>query len=241
MGKPAASDTPELPLHRSWDVWVDRASTQPGSWSPPVHAFTFQSVQTFWGFYNNTPKLREFQHCGIYLFKSGIGPTWEHDKNKHGGKLVLNISRDRHENGSVDDIWLDTLLLLIGETWDHDDVVTGVSIHVRKGGDRFGIWTRTGAEAPVRALMNNLYEQIPAMTEAAEFKLHAESIGKNSCFSAAPQFRVCPVGAPAAVADGRAIRRGGNERTALTADRWFRGAGARVADVIHPNAEVQRA
>ena len=47
----------------------------------------------------------------------------------------------RREHRQVDDVWLNLLLLLIGEEADMSgELVTGVVVSVRKAGDRLALW-----------------------------------------------------------------------------------------------------
>ena len=65
------------------------------------------------------------------LFKNGIEPTWEDERNREGGRWLLTtvkihflhsakkILQDKKKRSQdLDRIWLETLLCLIGEAFD---------------------------------------------------------------------------------------------------------------------------
>ena len=53
----------------------------------------------------------------ILTFKEGIKPMWEDDKNKRGGRWLINLDKKQRQN-SLDNFWLEVMLCLIGESFD---------------------------------------------------------------------------------------------------------------------------
>ncbi|XP_078267635.1 eukaryotic translation initiation factor 4E-like isoform X2 [Rhinoraja longicauda] len=79
--------------------------------------------------------------CDYSLFKDGIEPMWEDEKNKRGGRWLLTLSKQQRKT-DLDRIWLETLLCLIGEAFDeHSDDACGAVVNVRNKGDKIAIWT----------------------------------------------------------------------------------------------------
>ncbi|XP_078731478.1 eukaryotic translation initiation factor 4E-like isoform X3 [Lampetra fluviatilis] len=79
--------------------------------------------------------------CDYSLFKDGIEPMWEDERNKRGGRWLITLTKtQRHSD--LDRYWLETLLCLIGEAFDdHSDDVCGAVVNVRPKADKIAVWT----------------------------------------------------------------------------------------------------
>jgi len=168
------------PLYSPWTLWFDSPQTK-GRNMPqtPISAFpqtpipqtpgvaaamgwmedikrviSFDSVEEFWGLYNNiVPPSQLPQKANYYLFKEGIIPAWEDEANKHGGKWSIQLPKDKNR-ANVDKMWLYTMLAAIGETFDPSltmadssgsppaSLITGVIVSTRPQFYRLSIWTR---------------------------------------------------------------------------------------------------
>lgn len=134
------------PLQSQWTLWFTKPSTGKDiNWNELLKkVITFDSVEEFWGIYNNISAASQLaQKSDYHLFKVGIRPEWEDAQNKHGGKWSYQF-RDK-KGVDIDELWLHTQLAAIGETLeeDGDNEVMGVVINVRKSFFRIGLWTRT--------------------------------------------------------------------------------------------------
>ncbi|KIY47031.1 eukaryotic translation initiation factor 4E class I [Fistulina hepatica ATCC 64428] len=179
------------PLYSPWTLWFDSPATKgrnlpqtpmsafpptplpqtPGpsaaqSWMEDIkQVITFDSVEEFWGLYNNIiPPSQLPQRANYYLFKvaplhsynwfqEGIIPAWEDEANKNGGKWSIQLPKDKNR-ANVDKMWLYTMLAAIGETFDQtlteadpgqppsQPLVTGVIVSTRPQFYRLSIWTR---------------------------------------------------------------------------------------------------
>jgi len=166
------------PLYSPWTLWFDSPATKgrnlpqtpisafpqtPVASTPNVAAaqgwmedikrvISFDSVEEFWGLYNNIiPPSQLPQKANYYLFKEGIIPAWEDDANKNGGKWSIQLPKDKNRN-NVDKMWLYTMLAAIGETFDPSpsltdgsgsaSLITGVIVSTRPQFYRLSIWTR---------------------------------------------------------------------------------------------------
>ncbi|TFL06513.1 eukaryotic translation initiation factor 4E class I [Pterulicium gracile] len=167
------------PLYSPWTLWFDSPATKgrnlpqtPMSAFPPTPGVTtpgaaatggwmddikrvisFDSVEEFWGLYNNiVPPSQLPQKANYYLFKEGIIPAWEDEANKNGGKWSIQLPKDKNR-GNVDRMWLYTMLAAIGETFDPhltqgdvanppQSLITGVIVSTRPQFYRLSIWTR---------------------------------------------------------------------------------------------------
>lgn len=113
------------PLYAPWTLYFDSpqskltiktpATTIPnasahGGWLDDMRrVMTFDSVEEFWGLYNNIvpPSLLPGK-ANYYLFKDGIIPAWEDAQNKNGGKWAIQVPRDKTK-GTIDQMWLYTV------------------------------------------------------------------------------------------------------------------------------------
>ncbi|KAH9898048.1 eukaryotic translation initiation factor 4E class I [Cubamyces lactineus] len=189
------------PLYSPWTLWFDSPATKgrnlpqtpmssfpqtplpqtPGGlaaqgWMEDIkRVITFDSVEEFWGLYNNiVPPSQLPQKANYYLFKEGIIPAWEDEANKNGGKWSIQLPRDKNR-AVVDKMWLYTMLAAIGETFDPlltsgeggeapQSLITGVIVSTRPQFYRISIWTRS---APV------------AGTEDEKLRERIEAIGRH--------------------------------------------------------------
>jgi translation initiation factor 4E len=142
------------PLENHWTLWFTKPSSGKGdNWNDLLkEVITFNSVEEFWGIYNNIAPVSDLALKSDYhLFKEGVRPEWEDPQNKHGGKWSYSFKEKR--NCDINDIWLHTMLAAIGETLEdeEDGEVMGVVVNVRKAFFRIGVWTRTiGKSIPGR-------------------------------------------------------------------------------------------
>jgi len=139
------------PLQNSWTMWLfthDRSKP----WEENQHSiYTFNSVEEFWGLYHNIALPSELPSgCDYSLFKDGIIPMWEDEKNKAGGRWVLQsgkknmIGSPGNEQPALDLYWLEVLMCLIGEGWgspEHGREVNGAVISMRgERNSKLGVW-----------------------------------------------------------------------------------------------------
>ncbi|KAK3310237.1 translation initiation factor eIF 4e-like domain-containing protein [Chaetomium strumarium] len=142
------------PLSNRWTLWFTKPASGKGdNWNDLLkEVITFESVEEFWGVYNNIAPVSELALKSDYhLFKEGVRPEWEDPQNKHGGKWSYQFKDKRSVN--IDELWLHTMLAAIGETLEEeeDGEVMGVVVNVRKAFYRIGVWTRTtGRHIPGR-------------------------------------------------------------------------------------------
>lgn len=205
------------PLYNSWTLWFDNPS-QKGmasargtkeSWGDDMNKVVdFDSVEEFWGLYQNIVPPSELpQKANYYLFKQGVKPAWEDPANTNGGKWSIQLPRDK-TRAAIDRLWLFTMLAAIGETLEapfpdgvpppssspQDELVTGVIMSARANFYRIAIWTRKaedteelaaklldiGKQFKVNVLGYDIDAKIGAgLTSDVEFQSHKESEKKK--------------------------------------------------------------
>jgi len=138
--------TVKHPLMSKWTLWFTKPPSSKGesNWADSLkEVVTFDSVEEFWGIYNNIQKTSELALKSDYhLFRERIRPEWEDRQNKNGGRWSYQY---KNKKDTIDDIWLNVMLAAIGETLEKegDNEVMGVVVNVRNKFFRVSLWTRT--------------------------------------------------------------------------------------------------
>ncbi|XP_067852452.1 eukaryotic translation initiation factor 4E-1A-like isoform X2 [Heptranchias perlo] len=130
------------PLQNRWTLWFFK-NDKSKPWQANLRLVTkFDTVEDFWALYNYIQLAsRLMSGCDYSLFKDGIEPMWEDNRNKCGGRWLITLSKYQRMF-ELDQFWLETLLCLIGEAFDdYSDDVCGAVINVRSKGDKIAIWT----------------------------------------------------------------------------------------------------
>ncbi|URD96501.1 hypothetical protein MUK42_31217 [Musa troglodytarum] len=162
------------PLEHSWTFWFDNPSGKSkqvawGSSIRPVH--TFSTVEAYWGLYNNINRPSKLAvGADFHCFKYGIEPKWEDPVCANGGKWTLSCSR-----GKVDNLWLHTLLAMIGEQFDHGDYICGAVVNVRAKQEKISIWTRNGLDAAAQTSIGRQWKEHLDYNETIGFILHDDA------------------------------------------------------------------
>ncbi|XP_016332567.1 eukaryotic translation initiation factor 4E-1A-like [Sinocyclocheilus anshuiensis] len=130
------------PLQNRWALWFfknDKSKT----WQANLRLISkFDTVEDFWALYNHIQLSSNLiSGCDYSLFKDGIEPMWEDERNKQGGRWLITLSKQQRR-ADLDRFWLETLLCLVGEAFDdHSDDVCGAVVNIRTKGDKIAIWT----------------------------------------------------------------------------------------------------
>ena len=95
-----------------------------------IPIFTFDNISDFWCMFNNIPSAKDLhenivmlsqkQLVAYSLFKNDITPEWEHHINANGSELGC---RTYMNSGLFEQIWLDFILLAIGNDPEFKNVV----------------------------------------------------------------------------------------------------------------------
>ncbi|XP_055944798.1 eukaryotic translation initiation factor 4E-like [Argiope bruennichi] len=130
------------PLQHVWSLWFyknDRTKT----WEENLTEIaSFDTVEDFWSLYNHIEIVSKLPPgCDYALFKHGIKPMWEDEKNKHGGRWLINLQKYQR-NPDLNSCWLEVLLCMIGEAFDdYGEDVCGAVVQVRAKVDKLALWT----------------------------------------------------------------------------------------------------
>lgn len=150
----------EIPLERGWMFWLHKAcfDNNYGDSRYPLHNCPIETVQQFWCHFNNLPKPSDFFFRdgirgeirgqpleGLSFFEKNTFPDWESKRNLNGNTITFKSHYSKEE---IDSIWLDSLVVLIGETCCHSENITGIRVIDRTVTYRLEIWLDTN-DAPI--------------------------------------------------------------------------------------------
>ncbi|RZB42979.1 Eukaryotic translation initiation factor isoform 4E-2 isoform B [Glycine soja] len=141
-------------LERKWTFWCDNQSKpkQGAAWGTSLRkVYTFDTVEEFWCLYDQVFKPSKLQiNADFHLFKTGIEPKWEDPECANGGKWSVTSNSGRKAN--LDNMWLETMMALIGEQFEDAEDICGVVASVRQWQDKLSLWTKTAANEAAQRL-----------------------------------------------------------------------------------------
>ncbi|XP_032290877.1 eukaryotic translation initiation factor 4E1 isoform X1 [Drosophila virilis] len=183
MSKPSKQQLGHLPfkhpLEHTWTLWYlenDRSK----SWEDMQNEITsFDMVEDFWSLYNHIKPPSELKIGSDYsLFKKGIQPMWEDETNNDGGRWVISIGRC--SKLELDKLWLDVLLILIGEAVQHTEEICGAVINLRSKSNKISIWTANGHnEVAVMEIGYKLRKLLGLPPHNLQYQMHKDSMSKQ--------------------------------------------------------------
>ncbi|KAJ3299183.1 hypothetical protein HK104_009787 [Borealophlyctis nickersoniae] len=182
------------PLEHRWTLWFDnpgKKATQ-ANWAFSLkNLITLDSVEDFWGVYNNVQKAGQLPAGSNYhLFKEGVRPEWEDPRNAKGGKWVLQLAKKRQ--AELDQLWLFTLLACVGETFTESDEICGAVVSIRKAQDRIALWTKNALDQEKVEQIGQQWKKSLGLGDGDRigYQAHSDALRKNSSFSNADMYVV---------------------------------------------------
>ncbi|XP_072958603.1 eukaryotic translation initiation factor [Typha angustifolia] len=158
-GEKVASRTPHR-LERKWTFWFDNQSKpkQGAVWGTSLRkVYTFDTVEEFWCLYDQIFRPSKLSgNADFHCFKTGIEPKWEDPECADGGKWSLACNR----KDTLDTMWLDTLMALIGEQFDDSEEICGVVASVRQRQDKLALWTKTASNEAVQMSIGRKWKEV---------------------------------------------------------------------------------
>ncbi|XP_075971178.1 eukaryotic translation initiation factor 4E1-like [Anticarsia gemmatalis] len=132
------------PLLNEWSFWLFTNTKK--VWDENLVELTsFNTVEDYWCLYHHMKLPSELSMGQDYaIFKKGITPMWEHERNKRGGRWQIMFNELKFK--TLDNVWLDTVLLAIGENFLNSDLICGVVVNVRQK-SKISIWTDRGNDS----------------------------------------------------------------------------------------------
>lgn len=133
---------------------------------------SFSTVEDFWSLFNHIRGPSEIKVGGDYmLFKSHIRPMWEDDANKRGGRWIVTTNKNLSDR-----YWLDTVLCLIGEAFEHSDQVCGAIVNVRLKTDKISIWTSNHQNQVAVMDIGQTYKDRLGLRQQLAYHIHKDTM-----------------------------------------------------------------
>ncbi|XP_074345301.1 eukaryotic translation initiation factor-like [Apium graveolens] len=171
-------------LGRDWTFWFDNQSKpklQGAAWGSSLRkAYTFNTVEDFWCLYDQVFRPNKLTgNADFHLFKAGIEPKWEDIECANGGKWTVISSRKE----TLDTMWRETLMALIGEQFDEAEEICGVVVSVRQRQDKLALWTKNAANEAVQMSIGRKWKEVLDITDKISYSFHDDSKRERSAKS----------------------------------------------------------
>jgi translation initiation factor 4E len=136
----------------------------------------FNTVEGFTSHFSHMVKPQQAP-CPMefHLFREGILPMWEDEKNAEGGEWVV-----RFKKGIANRIWEESVLAVVGDAFDVQDQLCGVVLSQKHGENIVSFWTKDASnKAAVQQIKDVIMHvlKIPAHN-LLEYKNHHVALNK---------------------------------------------------------------
>ncbi|XP_024958975.1 eukaryotic translation initiation factor-like [Cynara cardunculus var. scolymus] len=162
-------------LDKRWTFWFDNQTKlkQGAAWGNNLRkVYTFDTVEEFWCLYDQVFKPSKLPgNAEFHLFKDGIEPKWEDPQCANGGKWTVTSSR----KATLETMWFETLMALIGEQFDDADEICGVVASVRQKQDKLSLWTKNAANEAAQMAIGRKWKDIIDVNDKITYNFHDDS------------------------------------------------------------------
>jgi translation initiation factor 4E len=155
-------------FHDLQNVWTfyylvpNREGQKDKNWKDFLHKlYDFRSFEDFWAIVNTIePASKLPKGCRYYIFKQGVQPLWEDEKNLHGSELYTEYAlqvqksplgkqksvhalKDEPGNIEAEKHWKDLALSVLANalTVPHGSKINGVEFNCKRNSVKVGVWT----------------------------------------------------------------------------------------------------
>jgi len=172
---------PKHPLHNQWQLWYFRPD-KARDWKDNLLDVThFNTVEDFWALYNHIELASNLSVGSDYnVFKYGIQPMWEDERNKRGGRWLFTFHKNKITSRQLDEMWLEVLLCLIGEAFgEESDQVCGAVINIRAKMDKISVWTADAKNSQAILKIGRTVKQRTGFVGPVSFEAHEATQAKT--------------------------------------------------------------
>ncbi|EDQ88751.1 uncharacterized protein MONBRDRAFT_32697 [Monosiga brevicollis MX1] len=166
----------EIPLRYSWTFWYsNKKQRNRDNFDASMQKMcTVSTVKEFWNVYSFLQRPSELPICDLMLFRDGIRPVWEDDKNKSGGRWSLHLKKGIQASSRA---WENLLLAIIGDQFTHSEEVCGVVLKIRQSDDSLCLWNRTASDAETRTTIGKDLRKVLRLDSGVliKYKFHEQT------------------------------------------------------------------
>ena len=171
----------DIKLPSSYNLWLfdvndDKETNKNNFFEKIKKTITIESLKDLTAFYGNFKKPKDMPNgCEVYLFKEGIKPLWEDERNQNGGSFFLHIKKT-----FANKIWENFLTSIVSEELEELKKVNGIIMRVLLLEVVFYIWTSDLTKEEERVLIQWVKNTAGLSSKIKlEFKRHPKP-NKNS-------------------------------------------------------------
>jgi translation initiation factor 4E len=136
------------------------------------------TAEDFWAVNDHVHPPSSLCNADYSVFREGIFPAWEDPNVANGGRWLANFKGSL--GSSLDSLWVETLLVILGEL-EGSQVVCGAVVSARPKGCKLAVWTSSCRPDDVRAVGENLRKALGAGLKSAEqASLHFDDFKKQA-------------------------------------------------------------
>jgi hypothetical protein len=173
------------------DVWsllyMDRPPTKAELFDPyPI--YNFNDVPTFWRVLNNIPPpSRQNVGCSYYLFREGVPPRWEHDRNKGGGTWTMQFTVSRRSE-VVDSAWERLCCQVVGEDWPEHmkPTINGIVCKIRNRNVTLQVWVSEHQEFFPKEIFDRAMQDLVS-TVSWDYESHEKAAERSAALAKAKE------------------------------------------------------
>jgi len=139
---------------------------------------SFSTVEQFWAYYSYMVRPGDLPgNSNIQLFKHGIRPMWE--DNKEGGKWILRIKK-----GLASRYWENIIMAMLGEQFMVESELCGAVVSLRFQDDIISVWNRNAQDQATTTRIRDTLRKILNLPQNTimEYKAHSDSLNDRSSF-----------------------------------------------------------
>eukprot|EP00092_Neocalanus_flemingeri_P029731 GFUD01032279.1.p1 GENE.GFUD01032279.1~~GFUD01032279.1.p1 ORF type:complete len:292 (+),score=82.86 GFUD01032279.1:192-1067(+) len=180
LGVPRQVAVMKHPLEHPWAFWYFR-NDKCLTWEQnQQNIATVDTIEDFWQVFNYIePASKLGSGCDYSVFKKGIMPDWEDFQNMSGGRWLINSERNNRSE-VLDNYWLETLFILIGEhAGEYASMVNGAVINIRNKGDKVAVWIRDANNMTGVMEIGRLVKSSLGLDTKIHFSVHREDSGRS--------------------------------------------------------------
>jgi translation initiation factor 4E len=178
--RPLPELKPKHSLQDSWSFWFFKMN-KTREWKNNIHLLgTVNTVEDFWSVYSHLKPVELLSDgCDYMVFKKGILPMWEDEKNKNGGRLLMNVEKTNCLS-YLNVLWTNSLLSLIGSSYDNEaDSVNGLVVNIRHKINKLALWTNNFHDEVLQAKISKRFSRDLGISEICLiYEKHAKFLEK---------------------------------------------------------------